>query len=65
MSFWTDAMRMFRDIALVQDKADRAMATAEEARRMAIENSNRIAQIETALNFIMREQETQRRLPPN
>lgn len=65
MSFWTDAMRMFRDIALVQDKADRAMATAEEARRMSIENSNRIAQIETALTFIMREQEAQRRLPPN
>lgn len=65
MSVWTDAMRALRDIALVQDKADRALATAEEARRLSIENSNRIGQIETALNFMMREQDAQRRLPPN
>lgn len=65
MSFWTDAMRMFRNIALVQDKADRAMATAEEARRLSIENTNRIGQLETAINFIMRDVDAQRRLPPN
>lgn len=65
MSFWTDTVRMVRDLALVKDKADRAMATAEEARTLSIENDNRIGKIETALNFIMRDQDAQRRLPPN
>lgn len=64
MSFWTDAVRMFRDIALVQDKADRAMTIADEARRLSIENDKRIGQIETAMNYMMRDIDAQRRLPP-
>ncbi len=64
MSFWTDAARAFRDIALLRDKLDRAMLTADEAKMHSIENRERIGQIETALGFIMREQDVQRRLPP-
>jgi hypothetical protein len=65
MSIWTDAMRGLHRIALLDDQVARALKTAEEAMRLSIENRDRIGQIETALGFVMREQDAQRRLPPH
>ena len=64
MSFWTDAATAFRDLALLKDKLDRALVTAEYAKAHSIENRERITRIETTLGFIIREQDAQRRLPP-
>lgn len=64
MSIWTDTMRGLHRIALLDDQVTRALKTAEEAMRHSIENRDRIGQIETALGFVMREQDAQRRLPP-
>lgn len=64
MSFWTDVLRGLQQAALLGEKVERALAIAEEARRHSIENRERIVQLETALGFILREQEARRALPP-
>ncbi len=64
MSFWKELLIGARDIALLQDKVDRAYATAEEAKAHSIENRERIASLEGMLNYAMKTS-AQRRLPPN
>lgn len=64
MSFWSDVLRGLQQAALLSDKVERGLTVAEEARRHSIENRERIVQIETALGFIVRERDAQRRLPP-
>jgi hypothetical protein len=64
MSFWSDAVRGFQKLALIEDKIDRALAIAEEARRHSAENRERIIWLEAHLTNLHRAQEAQRRLPP-
>jgi hypothetical protein len=64
MSFWTEAVRGFQKLALIDDKVDRALAAAEEARRHSAENRERIIWLEAHLTNLHRTQDAQRRLPP-
>lgn len=65
MSVWTDVIRGFQRLALLDDKVERALALAKEAHDHSIENRERIGHLETAMTFIVREQNLQRRLPPS
>lgn len=64
MSVWTDAVRGFQKLALIDDKVERALITAEDARRHSLENRERIIWLEAHLTNLSREQNAQRRLPP-
>jgi hypothetical protein len=65
VSVWTDAVRGFQKLALIEDKVERALTTAEDARRHSAENRERIIWLEAHLTNLHREQDAQRRLPPN
>ena len=64
MSIWSDLLSGARDIALMQDKVDRALAAAEAAMTHSIANRERIASIEGMLNYAIMRAGGQRRLPP-
>lgn len=63
MSIWSDLISGARDIALMQDKVDRALKGAEAAMAHSIENRERIASIEGMLNYAVMRSGGQRRLP--
>ena len=63
MSLWADIMGGLQQAALLKDKADRALAIAEEARAHSIENRERIVVLETMANISARSRPQQPRLP--
>jgi hypothetical protein len=65
VSFINDLLSAGRQIALVQDKVDRALATADAAMKYSIENRERIAAIEGTLNYAIMRSGGQKRLPPS
>lgn len=64
MSTLSDLMKAMRDVALLTHRVDQANTMAKEANDRSLENRDRIGRIETALNFMMRDLDAQRRLPP-
>lgn len=65
MSILTEAMRALRKVALLDEKADRALKIAEDAQRHSTENRERIIALEIVLQFVAPREGRQPRLPRN
>ena len=63
MSVLMEAVRGLRTIALLNEKAERALKVAEDAQRHSTENRERIIALEIALQFIVPRGGRQPRLP--
>lgn len=63
MSFWIEALRGFQKAAILNDKVERALKAAEDAKQHSTENRDRIIAIETLLNFGMPQPGRTPRLP--
>lgn len=65
MSGVSDFLKAVKDIVLLSHKIEETANIAREANQRSLENRDRIGRIETALMFIIKEQDAQRRLPPH
>lgn len=63
MSLLSDVLSGLQQAALLKDKVDRALATAEEARAHSIENRERIVALETMASMSAQGRVIQPRLP--
>ena len=63
MSWMADVFSGFQQAALLKDKVDRALLTAQEAQRHSIENRERIIALETMMGISARRRSHQPRLP--
>lgn len=51
MSIWGDILSGMQQAALIKDRADRALETAQEAQRHSTENRDRIIALETMMEL--------------
>lgn len=63
MSLLSDVLSGLQQAALLKDKVDRALATAEKARAHSIENRERIVALETMASMSAQGRVMQPRLP--
>ena len=65
MSVWSDALRALQQAVLLQYRVDQALSTAEEARRMSLENRERLVELEVVLRYAQERAREQRRGLPS
>lgn len=63
MSVLTEALRGLRRMAVLDEKAERALKIAEEAQRHSTENRERIIALEIMMRFVAPREGRQPRLP--
>lgn len=63
MTWMADVFSGFQQAALLKDKVDRALQTAQDAQRHSTENRERIVALETTMDIASRGRSTQPRLP--